>query len=41
MTFVRTDAVMFLEDWIDNHPGSLNRVFTSEERAVAGHGVTE
>jgi hypothetical protein len=29
-----------LQDAIDHSPGSFYRVFTGEERAVAGHGVT-
>src|ERR1035437_7659172 len=39
--FVIANAMMSLEDRIDNHPRGLNRVFSREERAVAGHGVTE
>jgi hypothetical protein len=32
---------MVPQDWIDHDPRGLNRVFTREERAVAGHGVVE
>src|ERR1035441_7120119 len=39
--FVKANAVVSLEDRIDNYPRGLNRVFSREERAVAGHGVTE
>ena len=30
-----------LKDWLDHRPGGLDRVFTGEERAVAGHGVAQ
>lgn len=39
--FVRTNAVMVLQDRIDDHPRCLNRVFSCKQRTVAGHGVTK
>jgi hypothetical protein len=29
------------KDWIDHHPGSLNRILTGEERSIADHGVAQ
>src|ERR1035441_449675 len=39
--FVNMNTVMVLENRIDHDPRGLNRVFSSEERAVAGHGVAK
>jgi len=33
--------VVGLKDWIDHRPGGLDRVFTGEERSIAGHGVAQ
>jgi hypothetical protein len=41
VAFVQANAVMVLEDRIDHNPRGLNRIFSREERAVAGHGVAE
>jgi hypothetical protein len=32
---------MGLEDPINNDPRGLNRIFTSEQRTVAGHGISK
>jgi hypothetical protein len=39
--FVGANAVMILEDRIDNCPRGLNRVFAREKGAVTSHGVAE
>jgi len=33
--------VVIIKDRFDHRPGSLNRILTGEERAVAGHGVSQ
>ena len=38
---VGANPVVGLKDWIDHRPGGLNRVFTGEERSIAGHGVPQ
>ena len=38
---VGASPVVGLKDWIDHRPGGLYRVFTGEERSIAGHGVAQ
>jgi hypothetical protein len=33
--------VVRVKDWINHRPGGLNCVLTGEERAIAGHGVSQ
>jgi hypothetical protein len=41
VALVQANAMMVLEDRINYYPRGLNRIFSCEERAVAGHGVAE
>jgi hypothetical protein len=41
VSLVRVDPVVTFEHWIDRSPSGFHSVFSREECAVAGHGVSQ
>ena len=41
MAPVGVNTTMRFQHWIDHRPSGLHRILAGEERAIAGHGVTQ